>query len=266
MFRNLQNLLILTAIKADKTKVMEYIMRLDNYDAPDIAINSQIYKGDFAIFKKFEVNSSAVQVFIENVADLDEVYEFIERCNELIADVELIEEIAEDEDNYEKFYEQFTKNIKLDIHEEDDPPVKDCLRKEEEYTSPVLKYIVRDTPPDGGIDKSEPSERKIVNDKPPDREFFKAKPPDREFVKSKPSGRKFINAKPSGREFVKSKPSEKEFVKAEPPDRDIAQPKPSEEEFDKAKPPEGEFVKVKSSERYFVKTKPSVIDIVKTEP
>ncbi len=43
--RNLQNLLILTAIKADKSKVMEYIDRLDNYDAPDIAniaIQSQV--------------------------------------------------------------------------------------------------------------------------------------------------------------------------------------------------------------------------------
>ena len=45
-FRNLQNLLILTAIKADKNKVMEYIDRLDNYDAPDIAniaIQSQLH-------------------------------------------------------------------------------------------------------------------------------------------------------------------------------------------------------------------------------
>ena len=72
--RNLQNLLILTAIKADKTKVMEYIDRLDNYDAPDIAniaIQSQLYEEAFAIFKKFEVNSSAVQVLIENVNNLD---------------------------------------------------------------------------------------------------------------------------------------------------------------------------------------------------
>ena len=73
-YRNLQNLLILTAIKADKTKVMEYIDRLDNYDAPDIAniaIQSQLYEEAFAIFKKFEVNSSAVQVLIENVNNLD---------------------------------------------------------------------------------------------------------------------------------------------------------------------------------------------------
>ncbi|CAF4345449.1 unnamed protein product, partial [Rotaria magnacalcarata] len=35
--RNLQNLLILTAIKADRSRVMDYINRLENYDAPDIA-------------------------------------------------------------------------------------------------------------------------------------------------------------------------------------------------------------------------------------
>ncbi|KAJ9588906.1 hypothetical protein L9F63_017784 [Diploptera punctata] len=47
--RNLQNLLILTAIKADRTRVMEYINRLDNYDAPDIAniaINNQLNTAD----------------------------------------------------------------------------------------------------------------------------------------------------------------------------------------------------------------------------
>ena len=35
--RNLQNLLILTAIKADKTRVMDYINRLDNYDGIELA-------------------------------------------------------------------------------------------------------------------------------------------------------------------------------------------------------------------------------------
>lgn len=66
--RNLQNLLILTAIRADKSRVMEYINRLDNYDAPDIAniaITSELYEEAFAIFKKFDVNTSAVQVRIQ---------------------------------------------------------------------------------------------------------------------------------------------------------------------------------------------------------
>jgi clathrin heavy chain len=84
-FSNLQNLLILTAIKADRSRVMEYIQRLDNYDAPDIAniaIGSELYEEAFAIFKKFDVNTSAIQVLIENVNNLDRAYEFAERCNE----------------------------------------------------------------------------------------------------------------------------------------------------------------------------------------
>ncbi|CAG5077819.1 Similar to Chc: Clathrin heavy chain (Drosophila melanogaster) [Cotesia congregata] len=83
--RNLQNLLILTAIKVDRTRVMEYINRLDNYDAPDIAkiaITSKLYEEAFAIFKKFDVNTSAIQVLIEQVGNLDRAYEFAERCNE----------------------------------------------------------------------------------------------------------------------------------------------------------------------------------------
>ena len=68
--RNLQNLLILTAIKADRSRVMEYINRLDNYDAPDIAniaISSELYEEAFAIFKKFDVNTSAIQVRLRKV-------------------------------------------------------------------------------------------------------------------------------------------------------------------------------------------------------
>ncbi|XP_012589734.1 PREDICTED: clathrin heavy chain 2 [Condylura cristata] len=83
--RNLQNLLILTAIKADHTRVMDYINRLDNYDAPDIAsiaISSALYEEAFSIFHKFDVNVSAVQVLIEHIGNLDRAHEFSERCNE----------------------------------------------------------------------------------------------------------------------------------------------------------------------------------------
>lgn len=122
--RNLQNLLILTAIKADRTRVMEYVNRLDNYDAPDIAniaISNELFEEAFAIFKKFDVNTSAIQVknkvhifslyqftqvvfdhllmkkinrslevnlllppqvLIEHIGNLDRAYEFAERCNE----------------------------------------------------------------------------------------------------------------------------------------------------------------------------------------
>lgn len=52
-------------MKADTTRVSEYINRLDNYDAPDIAnicISSELYEEAFAIFKKFDVNTSAIEV------------------------------------------------------------------------------------------------------------------------------------------------------------------------------------------------------------
>ncbi|KAJ3452546.1 clathrin heavy chain [Anaeramoeba flamelloides] len=50
---SLQNLLILTAIKADKSRVMEYITRLDNFDGSNIAnvsIGEGLYEEAFTIF------------------------------------------------------------------------------------------------------------------------------------------------------------------------------------------------------------------------
>ena len=44
---------------------MEYINRLDNYDAPDLAticIGSELFEEAFTIFKKYDVNTSAVEV------------------------------------------------------------------------------------------------------------------------------------------------------------------------------------------------------------
>uniref|UniRef100_A0A3Q2HY86 Clathrin heavy chain like 1 n=1 Tax=Equus caballus TaxID=9796 RepID=A0A3Q2HY86_HORSE len=82
--RNLQNLLILTAVKADHTRVMEYISHLDNCDAPaiaSIAVSSALYEEAFVIFRKFDMNASAIWVLIEHMGNLDRAYEFAERCN-----------------------------------------------------------------------------------------------------------------------------------------------------------------------------------------
>eukprot|EP00959_Pyramimonas_sp_CCMP1952_P037315 780710-Pyramimonas_sp.AAC.1 len=68
---NLQNLLILTAIKVDKTRVMDYINRLDNFDGPavgDIAVGNELYEEAFAIFKKFEQHEPAIKVRYSTVA------------------------------------------------------------------------------------------------------------------------------------------------------------------------------------------------------
>ncbi len=83
--RNLQNLLILTAIKADTTKVMEYINRLDKYDAPDIAniaIGSELYEEAFAIFSKFKHHVNAIEVLLNNIKNLERAAEYAERINE----------------------------------------------------------------------------------------------------------------------------------------------------------------------------------------
>ena len=64
---------------------MEYINRLDNYDCPDIAnicISSDLFEEAFAVFKKFDVNTSAIEVLITHVHNLDRAYEFAERCNQ----------------------------------------------------------------------------------------------------------------------------------------------------------------------------------------
>merc|ERR1712130_583947 len=80
--RNLQNLLILTAIKADKTKVMDYINRLNNYDMPDIAniaVGSELYEEALVIFKKGELHREAAKVLIDYIQSIERATEFAER-------------------------------------------------------------------------------------------------------------------------------------------------------------------------------------------
>jgi len=82
--KNLQNLLILTAIKAKSDKVMDYVNRLDNYDAPDIAeicIHSGQFEEAFTTYKKTGHNALAIEVLIKHLNDLERASEFAERCN-----------------------------------------------------------------------------------------------------------------------------------------------------------------------------------------
>lgn len=82
--RHLQNLLILTAIKADKDKVMDYVNRLDSYDAPDIAniaIENGLYEAAFVIFKKAQYHAQAVDVLIDHIDNVERAAEFADRIN-----------------------------------------------------------------------------------------------------------------------------------------------------------------------------------------
>ncbi|WVZ54972.1 hypothetical protein U9M48_005696 [Paspalum notatum var. saurae] len=82
---NLQNLLILTAIKADPSRVMDYVNRLDNFDGPavgEVAVEAQLYEEAFAIFKKFNLNVQAVNVLLDNIRSIDRAEEFAFRVEE----------------------------------------------------------------------------------------------------------------------------------------------------------------------------------------
>jgi len=79
--KNLQNLLILTAIKADKKRVMDYCNRLENYDGPDIAKIAvseqyQLFEEAFFIYKKFKKGADAVTVLLENIKSIERAVEF----------------------------------------------------------------------------------------------------------------------------------------------------------------------------------------------
>jgi clathrin heavy chain len=77
--RNLQNLLLLTAIKADKDRVGEYIDQLDAFDAPEIAeiaIESELYEEAFSIYRKFKLNVKAIQVLVKYIKNLDRAVDF----------------------------------------------------------------------------------------------------------------------------------------------------------------------------------------------
>ena len=79
--QHLQNLLILTAIKADAARVRDYIEKLNHYDAPEIAniaINSGLYEEALEIYKKVEDKASAINVLIEHIVSIDRAATFAE--------------------------------------------------------------------------------------------------------------------------------------------------------------------------------------------
>ena len=79
--QHLQNLLILTAIKADSSRVRNYIEKLDNYDAPEIAniaINSGLHEEAFEIYKKTQSHGDAINVLIEHIVSIDRAAQFAE--------------------------------------------------------------------------------------------------------------------------------------------------------------------------------------------
>lgn len=81
--RTLQNLLISTACRADKSRVMDYLKRLNNYDVTKIATicldpENKLYEEAFYVYKKAKQWTDAAKVLIEYVGDLPRASEFAE--------------------------------------------------------------------------------------------------------------------------------------------------------------------------------------------
>jgi clathrin heavy chain len=82
--QNLQNLLMFTAAKADKARVMDYIHKLDNYNADEIAtscIDVGLFEEAFEIYKKADDKSSAVNVLVEHVVSIDRAQAYAEEVD-----------------------------------------------------------------------------------------------------------------------------------------------------------------------------------------
>ncbi|KAH7355877.1 clathrin heavy chain [Pyrenochaeta sp. MPI-SDFR-AT-0127] len=79
---SLQNLLFLTAVKSDRSKVMGYIHTLDQYTPDDIAqqcIEVGMYEEAFAIYEKHNHHVEAANVLIEHIVSIDRAADFAEK-------------------------------------------------------------------------------------------------------------------------------------------------------------------------------------------
>ena len=83
--KNLQNLLLLTAIRADKGKVVGYINKLQNYEVTDIAkiaIEHGLYEEALTIYKKYDQHALAINVLVEYIVSIDRGLEYATKVNE----------------------------------------------------------------------------------------------------------------------------------------------------------------------------------------
>lgn len=79
---SLQGLLILTAIKADPSRVSNYIEKLDKYDPEEIAplcIDNELFEEAFDVYDKFELRGDAMKVLVEDIMSLDRGEQYAEK-------------------------------------------------------------------------------------------------------------------------------------------------------------------------------------------
>jgi clathrin heavy chain len=81
---SLQNLLMLTAAKSDRGRMMGYIETLENYSPEDIAnscIEVGMFDEAFEIYKKHGQHTDAVGVLVDHIVSIDRAQEFANRVD-----------------------------------------------------------------------------------------------------------------------------------------------------------------------------------------
>ncbi|OAX81397.1 hypothetical protein ACJ72_04262 [Emergomyces africanus] len=79
---SLQNLMMLTAAKADKGRLMDYIHKLSEFNADEIAtmcISVGLYEEAFEIYKKVDNHLAATNVLVDSIVSIDRAQEYAER-------------------------------------------------------------------------------------------------------------------------------------------------------------------------------------------
>ncbi|CBH15651.1 clathrin heavy chain, putative [Trypanosoma brucei gambiense DAL972] len=82
--RYLENLLIMSAVRASKGKVMEYVTTLDSYDAKEIAgiaTAAELHEEAMTVYDKFEMRMEAATVLLRDLKDLPRGRLYAQRCN-----------------------------------------------------------------------------------------------------------------------------------------------------------------------------------------
>lgn len=82
--KNLQNLLLLTAIRAEKGKVVGYIDKLANYDVAEIAkiaTDHGLYEEALTIYKKYDQHAMAMTVLVEHIVSIDRGLDYANKVN-----------------------------------------------------------------------------------------------------------------------------------------------------------------------------------------
>lgn len=81
---SLQNLLMLTAAKADKGRLMDYVHQLSAYDGEEIAnmcVSVGLFEEAFEIYKKKDNHTAATQVLVEHIVSIDRAQAYAEQVD-----------------------------------------------------------------------------------------------------------------------------------------------------------------------------------------